>query len=208
MFKINSFYFVFNDLLNLIIYKFFIGDEVKEVLAELEKIAPERKLKITRQLSTEMAIKPLIDLNKESGNVFKRLNSVKSTVSNKSITSGDEKLKLIQKNSTESLPNKVAQTQPLNALSMAARSRIIEKENIETGKVKSKVYLSYIRAIGFLTCFIFVLIYSFSSVLGIVSNLWLADWSDHAAEIQSKSNSTYETHKRLIIYTTLGMGQG
>lgn len=85
---------------------------------------------------------------------------------------------------------------------------LIEKEGVQTGHVSKRVYLTYIRAIGWTICILFLLIYTLSSVLGVSSNLWLADWSDHAAEIQSNTSSSFEMHKRLLIYTGLGMGQG
>lgn len=87
------------------------------------------------------------------------------------------------------------------------KAQIIEKENIETGKVKMNVYLSYIKATSYFICITFIILYIISSFLGILTNLWLADWSDHAIEIQSMNN-TFETKKRLIIYTSFGLGQG
>lgn len=88
------------------------------------------------------------------------------------------------------------------------KSKLIEKEGVQTGKVKFMVYLSYIRAIGYGITTAFFLIYVVSSGLGVWSNLWLADWSDHAREIQANGSGSYETNVRLGIYTALGMGQG
>lgn len=73
--------------------------------------------------------------------------------------------------------------------------------------MKFAVYLLYLHAIGYGTTAVFVSIYIFSSVLGVSSNLWLANWSDHA----NKGNITAEendTNWRLGIYATLGLGQG
>lgn len=161
-------------------------------MAELEKVAPERKLKINQQLSNDLINKNLIE----------RLNSIKSITSKKSNISGESEIS--QNNNND----KGSQKKINDNFDVAVKSRIIEKENIETGKVKIEIYLKYIRAIGYFICFIFLIIYVLSSILGVLSNLWLADWSDHAAKIQSNVNNTFETHKRLIIYTSLGMGQG
>uniref|UniRef100_A0A915PJI9 Uncharacterized protein n=1 Tax=Setaria digitata TaxID=48799 RepID=A0A915PJI9_9BILA len=86
------------------------------------------------------------------------------------------------------------------------RSKLIEKEGVEVGKVKFAVYLLYLQAIGYGTTAFFVTIYIFSSVLGVSSNLWLANWSDHA----KKRNITKvgdDTNWRLVVYATLGLGQ-
>lgn len=45
-------------------------------------------------------------------------------------------------------------------------------------------------------------------MLGVISNLWLADWSDHAKEIQVNVSNNGETNRRLGIYTSLGLSQG
>uniref|UniRef100_A0A8L8KJ65 ABC-type glutathione-S-conjugate transporter n=1 Tax=Heligmosomoides polygyrus TaxID=6339 RepID=A0A8L8KJ65_HELPZ len=88
------------------------------------------------------------------------------------------------------------------------KSRLVEKEAVETGKVKWSVYLTYIKAIGLVIAVLFIAVYILSSVLGVASNLWLAKWSDDAQMIQSTSNgSSYETNMRLAIYAALGVGQ-
>ncbi|VDL80145.1 unnamed protein product [Nippostrongylus brasiliensis] len=88
------------------------------------------------------------------------------------------------------------------------KSKLVEKEAVETGKVKWSVYLTYIRAIGLFIATLFIVVYIFSSVLGVASNLWLAKWSDDAEMIQATSNgSSYETNMRLAVYAALGVGQ-
>lgn len=74
--------------------------------------------------------------------------------------------------------------------------------------MKFAVYLLYIHAIGYGTTAIFIAIYVFSSVLGVSSNLWLANWSDHAKKINSTEVDENGTDWRLTIYATLGLGQG
>uniref|UniRef100_A0AAF5PGH3 ABC-type glutathione-S-conjugate transporter n=1 Tax=Wuchereria bancrofti TaxID=6293 RepID=A0AAF5PGH3_WUCBA len=87
------------------------------------------------------------------------------------------------------------------------RSKLIEKEGVEVGKVKFAVYLLYLHAIGYGTTAIFVSIYIFSSVLGVSSNLWLANWSDHANKGNITAVDENDTNWRLGIYATLGLGQ-
>lgn len=74
-------------------------------------------------------------------------------------------------------------------------------------QVKSAIYLAYIQAIGFAVTIIFLLIYIFSSTLGVLSNLWLADWSDNAKRVNVTAGEN-DTNTRLGIYALLGLGQG
>lgn len=75
-------------------------------------------------------------------------------------------------------------------------------------QVKFAVYLLYLHAIGYGTTALFIAIYIFSSVLGVSSNLWLANWSDHAKKANITEASEDDTNWRLGIYATLGLGQG
>uniref|UniRef100_A0A1I8B942 Multidrug resistance-associated protein n=1 Tax=Meloidogyne hapla TaxID=6305 RepID=A0A1I8B942_MELHA len=115
-------------------------------------------------------------------------------VTTESETSG--KTSIQQKESITTIPQK------------RPTAKIIEKEEVLTGKVKFGVYLEYLRAIGWISLTFFIFIYLFSSVLGFACNLWLAKWSDQAEAIQ-KGNSTFsnETKSNLIIYTSLGIAQ-
>lgn len=81
--------------------------------------------------------------------------------------------------------------------------------NLLRFQVKWTIYLSYIKAVGyFITC-LFFSIYIFSSVLGVLANLWLADWSDHAkAKNITSVNNADDTNWRLGVYASLGMSQG
>ncbi|KAL3103423.1 hypothetical protein niasHS_002609 [Heterodera schachtii] len=85
---------------------------------------------------------------------------------------------------------------------------LIEKEALFTGNVKYSVYLDYLRAIGLCTCFLCLLIFFSSSILGVSCLLWLANWSDHAQELQNENDTiSSATITHLGIYTGLGMGQ-
>lgn len=69
--------------------------------------------------------------------------------------------------------------------------------------------MAYIRAIGFKIAVTFLLVYIMGSSMGICGNLWLANWSDHAKEIQMRNETdSSETRFRLGVYTALGLGQG
>ena len=94
-----------------------------------------------------------------------------------------------------------------NPITANEKSKLIEKEGMETGKVKFSVYWSYLKAIGLNVTIFFFIIYVISSILGVYSNLYLADWSDHAAEIQKGENGSSGSRIRIGVYTALGIGQ-
>ncbi|VDN45087.1 unnamed protein product [Gongylonema pulchrum] len=75
-------------------------------------------------------------------------------------------------------------------------------------QVKISIYIAYLQAIGYGLTLTFLLIYTFSSVLGVLSNLWLANWSDHAKKANVTEADKRDTNWRLAIYASLGMGQG
>lgn len=75
-------------------------------------------------------------------------------------------------------------------------------------QVKFAVYLLYLHAIGYGTTAVFIIIYIFSSVLGVSSNLWLANWSDDVKKTNITEVGEDDTNWRLAIYAALGLGQG
>ncbi|KAK6061915.1 ABC transporter transmembrane region, partial [Cooperia oncophora] len=173
------------------------AEDVSEILMEMEKVSPDRRKRIESQLSQETGnISPLREKSptplKELPSPTSNGNVIPSEEDHAVVVGkGEEKVALLGEES------KTAQ-----------KSKLVEKEAVETGKVKWTVYLTYIRAIGFDLAVLFVGVYILSSVLGVASNLWLAKWSDDAEMIQKTSNgSSYETNTRLAIYASLGVGQ-
>ncbi|WKY16856.1 hypothetical protein Q1695_001460 [Nippostrongylus brasiliensis] len=177
------------------------AEDVSEILNEMEKVSPGRRQRIETQLSQEIAnvspvhekspspIKSVPASPTKNGNIPPPIPSEEEHPI--VVGKGEEKVAL--------LGEQAKNTQ---------KSKLVEKEAIETGKVKWSVYLTYIRAIGLFIATLFIVVYIFSSVLGVASNLWLAKWSDDAEMIQATSNgSSYETNMRLAVYAALGVGQ-
>uniref|UniRef100_A0A672K2N0 Canalicular multispecific organic anion transporter 1-like n=1 Tax=Sinocyclocheilus grahami TaxID=75366 RepID=A0A672K2N0_SINGR len=86
--------------------------------------------------------------------------------------------------------------------------RLIEKEAMETGRVKFSVYLQYMRSMGW--CFVTwsFLFYFIQNVAIIGQNLWLSDWTDDSVEY---FNTTYPAHirdMRIGVFGALGLAQG
>uniref|UniRef100_A0A8C2I143 Canalicular multispecific organic anion transporter 1 n=1 Tax=Cyprinus carpio TaxID=7962 RepID=A0A8C2I143_CYPCA len=86
--------------------------------------------------------------------------------------------------------------------------RLIEKEAMETGRVKFSVYLQYLRSMGW--CFVTwsFLFYFIQNVAVIGQNLWLSDWTEDSVKY---FNTTYPTHirdMRIGVFGALGLAQG
>ncbi|KAJ6669153.1 hypothetical protein lerEdw1_007962 [Lerista edwardsae] len=90
--------------------------------------------------------------------------------------------------------------------------RLIEKEAMETGKVKFSMYLQYLRAVGWaLSTWIFVgYIGQYSSAVG--SSLWLSDWTNDAQNLTQTHHQTQpypavQRDLRIGVYGALGVSQ-
>ena len=58
--------------------------------------------------------------------------------------------------------------------------KIIQKEKIESGKVKFSVLMQYFRAGGVVFTSFFIFLFSLGNFLGVGSNFWLAIWTNRA----------------------------
>ncbi|KAE9550241.1 hypothetical protein FO519_006539 [Halicephalobus sp. NKZ332] len=171
------------------------ADEVKEVLAELERLDPMKKKEIQRQISASLERLSPVQSPESVGSPRKSEGGRKSIDEH-------EKIPLLNENQGNGTLKK-----PENPSQINEKSKLIEKEGMETGKVKFNVYWSYLKAIGLNVTVFFFIIYIISSILGVYSNLYLADWSDHAAEIQRGENGSSGSRVRIGVYTALGIGQ-
>uniref|UniRef100_A0A671T6J1 ATP-binding cassette, sub-family C (CFTR/MRP), member 2 n=1 Tax=Sinocyclocheilus anshuiensis TaxID=1608454 RepID=A0A671T6J1_9TELE len=86
--------------------------------------------------------------------------------------------------------------------------RLIEKEAMETGRVKFSVYLQYLRSMGWCLVTWSFLFYFIQNVAIIGQNVWLSDWTDDSVEY---FNTTYPNHirdTRIGVFGALGVAQG
>ncbi|KAF8354986.1 mrp-1 [Pristionchus pacificus] len=176
------------------------GEDMEEILSAIERVDPGKKAKLQTQLSQA------IDEQRESTE-----------------TSPPPSARTPPPPRKIEAPGPIAQGMPtsdsvhfakggdkvplINGIDKANGGKLINKEVAATGKVSWSVYQTYFTAIGCGLVLFFCSIYVFSSILGVLSNLWLAGWSDDASKIQSQEDGAYQTNLRLIIYTALGMGQ-
>uniref|UniRef100_A0A1I7UPW6 ABC transporter domain-containing protein n=1 Tax=Caenorhabditis tropicalis TaxID=1561998 RepID=A0A1I7UPW6_9PELO len=167
--------------------------EVDEILRDLDQVSPAIRQRIQSQMSQE------IDKSDEkNAEIIRNGHNKSEQPAHSPIGNNEEKEALLGPKIKEKTPEPPKQ----------AKTQLIEKETVETGKVKFEIYMSYFRSIGIPIAVLFFLVYVASSILGVFSNLYLARWSDDAKRIALAGNvSTSETQVRLGIYAMLGMGQ-
>uniref|UniRef100_A0A8C5TS46 Canalicular multispecific organic anion transporter 1 n=1 Tax=Malurus cyaneus samueli TaxID=2593467 RepID=A0A8C5TS46_9PASS len=108
----------------------------------------------------------------------------------------------LSKRSTRSW--KKAQEEPPKKLK---GQQLIEKEAVETGRVKFSMYVRYLRAVGWCFSFWIVMGYVGQYVAYVGTNLWLSAWTDDAKHYE---NQTYPTHlrdERIGVFGALGVSQ-
>ncbi|XP_074476742.1 ATP-binding cassette sub-family C member 3 isoform X2 [Sebastes fasciatus] len=82
--------------------------------------------------------------------------------------------------------------------------KLIQAETTETGKVKSKVYLEYAKAVGIPLSVLICVLYGCQSAAAIGANIWLSQWTNDAMRNQTKEN----VNMRVGVYAALGIAQG
>nr|XP_040031715.1 ATP-binding cassette sub-family C member 3 isoform X1 [Gasterosteus aculeatus aculeatus] len=82
--------------------------------------------------------------------------------------------------------------------------KLIQSETAETGRVKSKVYLEYAKAVGVLLSVFICFLYGCQSAAAIGANIWLSQWTNDASANQTQEN----LNMRVGVYAALGIAQG
>ncbi|XP_075889870.1 ATP-binding cassette sub-family C member 3 isoform X2 [Nelusetta ayraudi] len=82
--------------------------------------------------------------------------------------------------------------------------KLIQAETAETGRVKSTVYLEYIKAVGPALSVFICFLYGCQSAAAIGANIWLSQWTNDAAMNQTQEN----VQMRVGVYAALGFAQG
>uniref|UniRef100_H0ZGC0 ATP binding cassette subfamily C member 2 n=1 Tax=Taeniopygia guttata TaxID=59729 RepID=H0ZGC0_TAEGU len=86
--------------------------------------------------------------------------------------------------------------------------QLIEKEAVETGRVKFSMYLRYLRAVGLCFTFWIVMGYVGQYAAYVGSNLWLSDWTDDSVRYQNQTYPTQQRDLRIGVFGALGVSQG
>uniref|UniRef100_A0A8C3KL46 Canalicular multispecific organic anion transporter 1 n=1 Tax=Calidris pygmaea TaxID=425635 RepID=A0A8C3KL46_9CHAR len=106
------------------------------------------------------------------------------------------------KNSTNSLEK--AQEEPPKKLK---GQQLIEKETVETGKVKFSMYLRYLRAVGLWYSFWVAMGYVAQYVAFVGTNLWLSAWTDDAQHYLNQTYPVEQRDLRIGVFGALGVSQ-
>uniref|UniRef100_A0A8C7QHP7 ATP-binding cassette, sub-family C (CFTR/MRP), member 3 n=1 Tax=Oncorhynchus mykiss TaxID=8022 RepID=A0A8C7QHP7_ONCMY len=82
--------------------------------------------------------------------------------------------------------------------------KLIQAETTETGRVKSKVFWEYAKAVGPLLTLFICFLYGCQSAAAIGANIWLSQWTNDAAQNMTQENVSM----RVGVYAALGITQG
>ncbi|KAM9379691.1 ATP-binding cassette sub-family C member 2 [Phaethornis superciliosus] len=85
--------------------------------------------------------------------------------------------------------------------------QLIEKEAVETGKVKFSMYLRYLRAVGLWYSFWIAMGYIGQYVAVVGTNLWLSAWTDDAQHYLNQTYPAEQRDLRIGVFGVLGMSQ-
>ncbi|CAJ0955313.1 unnamed protein product, partial [Mesorhabditis belari] len=176
------------------------AQDMNELLSEIEKLSPDKRKRIESQISQVHSSTE--SLNKEPASPVRPKTPLSDALAKQNGGQKEEKTEVTKDDEKKALLGKEATPKK-----DAAKGKLTEKEAMETGKVKWTVYLTYLQAIGYSIALLFFSVYVFSSILGVMSNLWLARWSDDAKKIQEGVNGGEQTRYRLFVYACLGVGQ-
>ncbi|XP_009463507.1 PREDICTED: canalicular multispecific organic anion transporter 1 [Nipponia nippon] len=108
----------------------------------------------------------------------------------------------LSKSSTNSL--KKAQEEPPKKLK---GQQLIEKEAVETGKVKFSMYLRYLRAVGLWYSFWVAMGYIGQYITFVGTNLWLSAWTDDAQRYLNQTYPMEQRDLRIGVFGALGLSQ-
>ncbi|KAL4641040.1 canalicular multispecific organic anion transporter 1 [Arapaima gigas] len=89
-----------------------------------------------------------------------------------------------------------------------AGQKLVEKEAMETGKVKFSVYMQYLRATGWGYIISIFMAYLIQNVAFIGQNLWLSDWTNDSLKYFNTSYPASVQDMRVGVFGALGVAQG
>ncbi|XP_052533779.1 ATP-binding cassette sub-family C member 2 isoform X2 [Tympanuchus pallidicinctus] len=85
--------------------------------------------------------------------------------------------------------------------------KLIEKEAVETGKVKFSMYQQYLRAVGFGFSFLVAMGFVGNYAAYVGTNLWLSAWTDDAERYQNETYPVQQRDLRIGVFGALGISQ-
>lgn len=120
--------------------------------------------------------------------------------------SNDEHNKLEDENTTKK--KEAIEITSVPSKTIVAGEKIIVKEKIESGKVKTAVFTTYFKACGYVFSIMAVCLFGLSSLAQASSNIWLSHWSnenkDNNYSMDEKEQNKYNG---LLVFALLGAVQ-
>nr|KAF6321957.1 ATP binding cassette subfamily C member 2 [Pipistrellus kuhlii] len=129
-----------------------------------------------------------------------RENSLHRTLSHRS---SSRRLKTLK----NSLRTQTVNT-PKEEKELVKGQKLIEKEFVQTGKVKFSIYLKYLQAVGWCSIFFIIFAYVTSFVALIGSNVWLSVWTSDSKTFNASNYPASQRDMRIGVYGALGLVQG
>uniref|UniRef100_A0A672I8F6 ATP-binding cassette, sub-family C (CFTR/MRP), member 2 n=1 Tax=Salarias fasciatus TaxID=181472 RepID=A0A672I8F6_SALFA len=86
--------------------------------------------------------------------------------------------------------------------------KLIEKEAMETGRVKFSVFLQYMRAMGWGYTTMAFVVYFIQNIAFVGQNLWLSEWTNDAVVYVNETYPSSLRDLRVGVFGALGLAQG
>ncbi|XP_072281284.1 ATP-binding cassette sub-family C member 2 [Pyxicephalus adspersus] len=106
------------------------------------------------------------------------------------------------------LRKSLKKTPEVEGLTKAKGQQLIEKETVETGKVKFSVYMKYLRAIGWGYSIWILVSYILQNAAFVGQNIWLSDWTRDAVDYLNRTYPASQRDMRVGVFGALGVAQG
>ncbi|KAG8549737.1 hypothetical protein GDO81_019822 [Engystomops pustulosus] len=90
----------------------------------------------------------------------------------------------------------------------AKGQQLIEKETVETGKVKFSLYVKYLRAIGWSYSIWILAAYVLQNAAFVGQNIWLSEWTSDAVTYFNETYPASQRDMRLGVFGAMGVAQG
>ncbi|CAF1436131.1 unnamed protein product [Rotaria sordida] len=113
-------------------------------------------------------------------------------------------------NPLEITKNDVQQTelQPITVEIEEEKKKLIQKETVQTGSVKLRIFSIYIRACKSSMITLLTIFFCLTTFVTLCTNIWLSKWTDKSTKNDTSSSLSNSRIRDMNIYSALGLTQG